>query len=255
MARFTETLEAPMSIAPSREPALYAVERSSSLLERAKRCDGTRASLDAVAREASFLRSIEIPRGDRARLAFWLNVYNALTRHAVYAYEARGSLLSHRAIFERAAYTVAGHRCSLDDIEHGILRKNARKPLAIARPFSSDDPRIAWGPSSLDPKVHFALNCGAKSCPLVRAYREETVERELRLASKDYFASECVVDRRKLRVELPFLMLLYWGDFGGRDGRLPHALAHLERTDALWLTEHAARVKFRYRGYDWTIVR
>lgn len=254
MARFVETLERARA-APLRDPSLSAIELSRSLVERARRCDGSPAALDELAHEASLLRHVTIPSGDRARLALWLNVYNALSRHAILAYEARGNLLSHRAIFERAAYTIAGHRCSLDDIEHGILRRNARKPLSISRPFAADDPRAGWAPAERDPRIHFALNCGAKSCPPIRTYGEDTVDRELRLVSRDYFATECVIDRQRMRVELPFLMLMYAGDFAGRDGRVAYALPHLAKDDALWLLANLPRVKIRYASYDWTVVR
>ena len=60
------------------------------------------------------------------------------------------------------AYCVAGCRLTLDDIEHGILRCNTPPPGAEAPPFGEGDARLALclAPPT-DPRLHFALNCGA----------------------------------------------------------------------------------------------
>ncbi len=60
------------------------------------------------------------------------------------------------------AYRVAGCRLTLDDIEHGILRCNTPPPGAEAPPFGEGDARLALclAPPT-DPRLHFALNCGA----------------------------------------------------------------------------------------------
>ena len=46
-----------------------------------------------------------------------------------------------------------------------------------------DDPRLASGTPSigqkLDPRIHFALVCGARSCPPIRVYRPSNLERGL----------------------------------------------------------------------------
>ena len=39
--------------------------------------------------------------------------------------------------------------------------------------FDHDDPRLKVALKVLDPRIHFALNCGAKSCPPIRVYTEE----------------------------------------------------------------------------------
>lgn len=59
---------------------------------------------------------------------------------------------------------------SLDDIEHGILRCNAVQPYALFPRFTSEDPRRYLSLKKMDARIHFALNCGAKSCPPVRIY-------------------------------------------------------------------------------------
>lgn len=67
------------------------------------------------------------------RLAFWINLYNALTIDAVIAFGVQSSVTEGRLgivrFFRRAAYSVGGQRVSLDDMEHGILRANRGHPL------------------------------------------------------------------------------------------------------------------------------
>ncbi|GMI39841.1 hypothetical protein TeGR_g12793 [Tetraparma gracilis] len=56
--------------------------------------------------------------------------------------------------------TLGPHALSLDDVEHGLLRSEpGRFPPGDAR----EGLRV-----QLDKRVHFALNCGASSCPPVR---------------------------------------------------------------------------------------
>ena len=59
---------------------------------------------------------------------------------------------------------------SLNDIENGVLRSN-RKPIgSFRKPFSKSDPRLSIALESPESRVHFALVCGAKSCPPIKTY-------------------------------------------------------------------------------------
>jgi Protein of unknown function, DUF547 len=69
------------------------------------------------------------------------------------------------------SYAVGGHVFSLDDIEHGILRCNRKHPTSGFVAFGPGDLRLPFAlPLPVDPRIHFALNCGAKGCPAIRAY-------------------------------------------------------------------------------------
>ena len=59
---------------------------------------------------------------------------------------------------------------SLHDIESGILRANRRPVATIFRPFSKTDPRLHIALPEPEPAIHFALVCGAKSCPPIKTY-------------------------------------------------------------------------------------
>lgn len=80
-----------------------------------------------------------------------------------------------------------------DDIEHGILRSNAVAPASIgallklpflAHPqFKKGDPRRGYAVSPLDPRIHFALVCGAKSCPPIKLYTPDNLDEGLQVGA------------------------------------------------------------------------
>ena len=125
---------------------------------------------------------------------------------------------------------------------------------------------------SSDPRVHFALNCGARSCPPVSYYAGETLDRDLRLAATGFCEDDANVSARvsptsrdTVFVTVSALFRWYRGDFGASDREvlerveawcppgsakrraLREALDHRERADS-------SREPFRmaYAPYDWS---
>jgi len=206
--------------------------------------DPTAAVLDGV-------DPASIP-SDGARIAFWINLYNALLLDELARTPRRGSLLRHRAILSSAKLRVGALEYSLDVIEHGVLRRNARLPYRPTRALRRGDPRTRAAPSRLDPRIHFALNCGAVSCPRVTPYEAAALDRGLEAAATAYIRAETVLDRDRGRVELPYLMRLYKRDFGDRADAIELAARHLEPEDGAWLLAQD-RVRVGYRPFDWTL--
>lgn len=48
--------------------------------------------------------------------------------------------------------------------------------------------------SPMDPRIHFALVCGAKSCPPIKLYSSDTLQEALTGAAEAFCASEVIVD-------------------------------------------------------------
>jgi hypothetical protein len=211
-----------------------------------------RDSLDHFAGQLNGIDPGEI-EGDAARIAFWANLYNALLLHRLSISPARGSMLRHPRIFSSSAYGVGGSTYSLNQIEHGVLRVNRRAPLQPRSPFRGGDPRLRSLPSRLDPRIHFALNCGARSCPPIRSYDPAGLDADLELATRAYLRAETVIDRARRVVTLPRLMRLYAPDFGSRLEQVAFASAHLPELAALQ-AEGGRGVKVRYGRFDWTAV-
>ena len=190
--------------------------------------------------------------GDDARIAFWINVYNELLLDELRRSPRTGSVLRHRGLFRATACRVGEHDYSLDVIEHGVLRRNARIPLRLGRTLRRGDRRLAAMPSRLEPRIHFALNCGAVSCPPIQRYCADGLGQELARVTTAYMRAETRIDRDRERVTLPYLMRLYRADFGGRREALEFAARHLGADDASWLRSTSG-VRVEYGNFDWTL--
>jgi Protein of unknown function, DUF547 len=191
--------------------------------------------------------------GDRARTAFWLNLYNALIAHRLCLKPVRGSILRQLRLFSTVSYDVGGRPYTLNVIEHGLLRGNRRPPYHPRRLLARSDPRLAAAPWRPDPRIHFALNCGARSCPPIRVYAPADLDAQLELATRAYLRAETEVDPERCRVELPRLMRLYAADFGSREEKLDFVAARLPELAELRYGG-CPRPRVRYGRFDWTAV-
>lgn len=190
--------------------------------------------------------------GDGARIAFWINLYNALLLHCLCLKPVRGSMLRHPRLFAKIGYRVGRLDYTLNLIEHGLLRKNRRPPLHLRRTLRGSDPRLAAAPSYLDPRIHFALNCGARSCPPIQIYDPAALDAQLNDATGAYLELETTLEAERPRVILPRLMRLYAADFGSRDEQLSFVARYLPRVRE-WLAESAGRPRVGYGRFDWTV--
>jgi hypothetical protein len=183
---------------------------------------------------------------DPARLAFWTNVYNAATQRALAADPPRYD--SRRQFFTADLVAVAGRPLSLDDIEHAILRRSYHK-LALGYLRVPGPLRSAFAdrhaPDERDPRVHFALNCGAESCPPVAAYTREAVDEQLDLATRGYLEEHVDYDPAAGTALVPRVLLWFRGDFGGKRG----VYDFLRRYD---LIPRTVTPSLSYREWDWS---
>jgi hypothetical protein len=65
-----------------------------------------------------------------------------------------------------------------------------------------------------DPRIHFALNCGARSCPQIAIYSSANLEKALNMATASYCNSEIEVLPANNEIRLSKLFLWYKNDFG-----------------------------------------
>ena len=133
------------------------------------------------------------------RLAYWINAYNAFTVRLVvdhYPVESikniKNGIPFVNTVWDIKFIDIEERAYALNNIEHGIIRERF------------DEPRI-----------HFAVNCAAKSCPKLRneAYTAEQLDRQLDEQARDFLN-----DPAKNRVEPDHLQLSrifrwYGGDF------------------------------------------
>lgn len=185
------------------------------------------------------------------QIAFWANLYNALIVHAIVALDIREGVSEVHEFFRRIRYLVGGQTFSLLDIEHGVLRQNRPSRNQPDSVFAPEDRRRAWTVGRFDPRVHFALMCGTRSCPPIRAYRAERLEAQLDLATRGFVNADVEVDRARRTLRLSRLFYWYADDFGAL---VPWLVRHLDPGPGReWLAANASATTLEYRAYDWAL--
>lgn len=150
---------------------------------------------------------------DTLKKSFWINCYNS------YFQLLRRSGLDKPKVYTKKAITIAGIKLSLDDIEHGILRRYRFKySLGFARSFFVPKHIKKLAVERLDYRIHFALNCGAKSCPPIAFYSAEQIDGQLEMATLSFLESETIDQPETKEIHISTLFKWYWADFGGRRG-------------------------------------
>uniref|UniRef100_A0A7S1TA91 DUF547 domain-containing protein n=1 Tax=Compsopogon caeruleus TaxID=31354 RepID=A0A7S1TA91_9RHOD len=197
------------------------------------------------------------------KVAFFLNIYNALLLHAITALGQPSTILERMNLYSQACYEIGGLVYSLNDIEHGVLRRNRPSPAPFSRePFARDDPRLRSAVLTRDPRIHMALNCGANSCPALAAYESTHLDQQLDSAVSLFCGSEVVIHDDQPEVQLSMIFRWYQGDFGdgsvldvlrwvaphlpaGKKERLEEMLVHSE--------QNGGDIAVKYMRYDWSI--
>lgn len=154
---------------------------------------------------------------DQERKTFWINVYNAITQTSLKA--APEKYANRNAFFKARLYTIAGTRVSLDLIEHGILRRSKNKlSLGYLNKWFPGNFEKDFRVDSLDCRIHFALNCGARSCPPIAYYKVKEVNEQLQQAMIGHLKAETDYDSLKNVAAVTAFMGWFRVDFGGKKG-------------------------------------
>lgn len=190
-------------------------------------------------------------RGER--LAFWVNVYNALVLHGIVSLGVRRSVALMWNFFGRAAYRIDGFVLTADDVEHGVLRGNRRRVIPPLRPFGRRDPRRGLALAPLDPRIHFAINCGARSCPPVGVYRAAVIDAQLDLATRNFVNEEVALEDGRLVCSRLFKW--YRRDFDGAGGLSAFLLRYLDDGPARRALAGGAATRIGFSGWDWSLHR
>lgn len=161
---------------------------------------------------------------ENERKAFFLNVYNCLVIHGIVE-GCNKSMFGEKAgrlfFYRTSSYQIGPYSYSLDDIEHGILRSNKISPIPHSKPqFPESDPRIAFKLATVDPRIHFGLNCGAKGCPPIAVYKAANIDNQLRTAARGFLRNGVVItktgegDSATYNVKMSMILNWYNHDFG-----------------------------------------
>ncbi|NBC66026.1 MAG: DUF547 domain-containing protein [Bacteroidetes bacterium] len=182
--------------------------------------------------------------------AFWLNIYNAYVQILLLdnpgLFEDRNSWFGYN-FFTSPQVTIAGKELSFDDIEHGIMRRSKIKlSMGYLDQWFVDDfiERFWW--DEVDPRIHFALNCGAASCPYIAVYDPDRVEEQLDITTKNYLEKTTDYYPEEQEVEVNRLMSWFRADFGGTSG----AIQMLKQYNII---PENADPSISFKEYDWTL--
>ena len=75
-----------------------------------------------------------------------------------------------------------------------------------------------WAVDEIDFRIHFALNCGAVSCPPIAFYNSDRIEQQLETATFSFLESEVNINNQNKTAKISQLFQWYIGDFGGKSG-------------------------------------
>ncbi|KAK9129128.1 hypothetical protein Sjap_009615 [Stephania japonica] len=144
------------------------------------------------------------------KLAFWINIHNALVMHAHLAYGTRHNHKKLARFIQKAAYNVGGHCINPFVIRCAILGCDPHQLTPWPRMFVSSrvkprsrSPRHIYALDRPEPLVHFALCYGAYSDPVVKTYEAKTVIEELNLGKHECIEAKVSIKRERNKVLLP----------------------------------------------------
>jgi len=161
------------------------------------------------------------------QMAFFINLYNAATLQLILEHYPVESIKDIGTMFkgpwDQPVVTLFGKRITLNKLEHGIIRKQY------------DDPR-----------VHMALVCAAKGCPILRSevYTAEKLDEQLDDQSRQYLFTPAglVINRAKGEARISSIFKWYGKDFTS-------VSAFIEQYSG----QNLDGLKIRYLDYDWAL--
>jgi hypothetical protein len=172
------------------------------------------------------------------QLAYWINLYNALTVQVVLAHYPVASIRDidiSPGLFSDGPWgaklvSVEGVALSLNDIEHRILR-----------------------PIWRDPRIHYGVNCASIGCPDLRpeVFTGARVEQQLTEAARAYVNDPRGVSIEDGNVTVSKIYDWFIEDFGGdEDGVIDHLLDFAKPALAVELRRIG---KLYDTSYDWSL--
>jgi hypothetical protein len=170
----------------------------------------------------------------KQQLAYWINVYNVNVVATVvekYPVESIRDIstdpIVRLNVFKKERVPFGGELLSLDDVEHKKIREAFK-----------------------DPRIHFAINCAAKSCPPIRteAYVGARVDAQLDDQARRFlsgpFGARFTRDGDKLIMKVTKILEWFGEDF--TDGKVAFVKTYVS-------VPPSKEVTIEYDDYDWAL--
>ncbi len=160
--------------------------------------------------------------------AFYLNAYNILViKGIINNYPTKGPM-EIAGFFDKKQYAINGANLTLNNIENDIVRKKFN-----------------------DARIHFALVCGAKSCPPIQSYafKPEKLDAQLDLVTKQSIqnSSFTKIDSKNNKASVSMLFSWYKDDFVKAKGSV------LGFINSYLKTALPAKTTIENYTYDWAL--
>ncbi len=167
-------------------------------------------------------------------LAFWINAYNAFTVKLILDnYPVKSikdlnpgvSVIFVNTVWDKKFFSMGGDKMSLNNIEHGILRKMN------------------------EPRMHFTIVCASVSCPklLNRAYEAPSLDNQLNQAAKDFLADN---SKNQVSANKPKLSKIF--DWFGGDFKV-NGKSKIDFINQFTNTKIDKNADIGYLDYNWNL--
>lgn len=158
------------------------------------------------------------------KLAFWINAYNVFTIELIvknYPLKSIQKLDSGKP-WDVKRIQIGNKKYSLNNIENDIIR-----------------------PQFKDPRIHFAVNCAAKSCPpiLNAAYKPSTLDSQLNSQTKKFVNNSKYQTLTNSKMSLSKIFDWYGVDFGNK-------IDFINKYSKVKIDKSATII---YKDYDWSL--
>lgn len=159
-----------------------------------------------------------------AKLAYWINAYNALTIDLIIRNPEIKSIKDIKDPWNQRLWKLGEKWYNLDEIEHQILRKMN------------------------EPRIHFAIVCASVSCPKLqnKAFTASELDNQLNNATREFLSDPSKNNLSSDRVELSRIFKWFAKDF--KQGQT--LIGFLNRYSDIEISQKAS---INFKDYDWDL--
>jgi len=192
------------------------------------------SALDSYIQKLAGMKPSSMGRNEA--LAYWANLYNAVTVQVVAKNWPVKSIRDIKSgTFKPGPWdldlvTVEGRAMTLNDIEHGTMRANYKEP-----------------------RIHYMVNCASIGCPnlMLRPWKADTLEADMNAAAKAFINSPRGAEVSGGKLTVSSIFKWYKEDFGDNDAGV---IAHLKQYANADLKSSLDGIrKVSKDQYDWTV--
>lgn len=161
------------------------------------------------------LQEIDIDkiRQEEERIAFWINIYNALKIYLILTKKISNNALSHYQGQFLFNFKIGNWRFNLAQIKHGILRHNQPPPFIPLKTFKQSDERTYFAPATPNSKIIFALSDLTISSPKIAIYDAYHLDFQLSQAQQLFVSDNFIYDIEFKRLAYSPIFKWYAKDF------------------------------------------